>query len=164
MGIAMKINEILPRFLLILCLLAAVPPQASADAAPPIAEFRHDDLTIRTGGGVYFFTIELARTPAEQEQGLMHRDSLDPARGMLFIMPEDSVMRMWMKDTLIPLDMLFIDRHGKIVYIAANATPESEAIITAGRPVRAVLELAGGVAELRGIHVGDHVVHSYFMP
>ena len=71
---------------------------------------------------------------------------------------------MWMKNTLIPLDMAFIDSKGTIVYIAENTTPESTNVITAGQPVRAVLELAGGTAKLSGIKAGDRVLSSYFKP
>ncbi len=94
----------------------------------------------------------------------MFRKTLPGDHGMLFIWPKDARVTMWMKNTLIPLDMVFIDSHGRIVYIAANTTPESTATITVGQPVRAVLELAGGTAALDGIKVGDKVIHSYFKP
>jgi len=159
----MKTNAIAAYFLWILCLAGAVCPPAHADDSPQIT-FKQDELTIKTAASDYRFTIEIAETPAQLELGLMHRKTLAGTHGMLFIMPEDRPVSMWMKNTLIPLDMLFIDGHGQIVYIAPQATPESTAIITAGRSVRAVLELAGGTAALRGIHVGDRVAHAYFKP
>jgi len=87
---------------------------------------------------------------------------LAPDQGMLFPQDPPRVMTMWMKNTLIPLDMLFIDGRGKILYIKANATPESEDIITYASPIRAVLELGGGEAARRGIRVGDTVRHELF--
>jgi uncharacterized membrane protein (UPF0127 family) len=85
---------------------------------------------------------------------------------MLFPLQRPGVMRMWMKDTRIALDMLFIDPRGEIIYIRANATPESEAIITTPAPmitpVKAVLELAGGECARRHIEQGDWVIHAFF--
>jgi uncharacterized protein len=83
-------------------------------------------------------------------------------QGMLFPEDEPRVMSMWMKNTYIPLDMLFIDTRGRIVCLLANATPESEKILTCDQPAKAVLEIAGGEAERRGIKVGDEVVHATF--
>jgi uncharacterized membrane protein (UPF0127 family) len=85
---------------------------------------------------------------------------------MLFPLQRPGVMRMWMKDTLIPLDMLFIDVHGQIIYIRHDATPQSEAIITTPAPVitpvKAVLELAGGECVRRHIEQGDWVINGLF--
>ena len=94
----------------------------------------------------------------------MGRAEIPDNYGMLFIWNEDLPIVMWMKDTPHALDMLFVDEHGTIVYIAQNATPYSEALISAGRKVRAVIELAGGVTAAKHIQVGDRVVHSYFVP
>ncbi len=119
-------------------------------------------LSIQTKNGSYPLTIEVADSEEEQERGLMHRVSLEEGTGMLFYYPQDKTVRMWMKNTLIALDMLFIDSQGKIVYIARHAKPESLDVISADRPVRAVLEVAGGTAETYNIQVGDTVTHAYF--
>jgi uncharacterized membrane protein (UPF0127 family) len=121
-----------------------------------------EKLVIQTSSGQKEFTVEIAQTPEQQELGLMYRTSLAPDKGMLFIEDQDMVVTMWMKNTLISLDMLFFDSEGKIVYIADHATPESTAIITARRPVRAVIELAAGTADADHIKVGDRVIDRYF--
>lgn len=112
--------------------------------------------------GARQFTVEEARTPVQQERGLMFRKNLPADHGMLFIFESPQPVQMWMKNTLIPLDMLFINKQGKIIYIAKNAIPESEAVITAGVPVKAVLELAGGACEKQGIKTGDVITHAAF--
>ena len=128
-------------------------PAFSADTPP---------LSPRLIIGTHHFTVEEARTPAQLEQGLMWRDHLAPDHGMLFIFPKPQVARMWMKDTRISLDMLFIDTAGKVLYIAHNTEPENYTTITAGVPVKAVLELPGGTCKKKGINVGDKVDHAVF--
>lgn len=131
-------------------------------ASPAQAELAFPASPLSIAGA--HFTVEEARTPEQMERGLMFRESLAPDRGMLFIFETPQPTSMWMKNTLIPLDMLFIDAHGKIVYVAADTTPESEDIITAGVPVKAVLELATGTCEKRGIKTGDVIRHAAFAP
>ena len=93
----------------------------------------------------------------------MNRTEIPADHGMLFIWGKDLPITMWMKNTPLPLDMLFVDGNGKIVSIVQNAKPESEDIIDPKKPVRAVIELLGGVAAAKGIHVGDRVIiHPYF--
>jgi uncharacterized membrane protein (UPF0127 family) len=154
-------NRILACFLAFLCLTLWI--WVPTGSSTPIT-FRQDKLTIHTSSGDRHFIIEVAVSPEEQERGLMYRKTLARDHGMLFIHTNDEPMYMWMKNTLIPLDMLFIDGRGRVVYIAADAKPESLSIISSGRPARAVLELAGGTAMLDGIKVGDLVIHSYFKP
>lgn len=108
------------------------------------------------------FTVEEARTPAQQEQGLMFRPTLAADRGMLFIFPSPQIASMWMKNTQIPLDILFIDAKGTIVHIAENTVPGSEHIITSSFRVKAVLELAAGTCKKQGIHSGASVIHAIF--
>jgi uncharacterized membrane protein (UPF0127 family) len=136
----------------------------AARGQSPQVPFARDHLTIQTLTGAVPLSIEIASTPAQRRHGLMHRETLPPDEGMLFILPRDQPVAMWMKDTVLPLDMLFIDRHGRIVYIARETRPFSTRIISARRPVRAVLEILGGTAALRGIGVGDQVIHPYFTP
>jgi uncharacterized membrane protein (UPF0127 family) len=119
-------------------------------------------LTILTAKGPQRFNVELAETPAEQERGLMFRTQLAPDAGMLFDFKHPTVATMWMHNTLIPLDMLFVDANGRIVNIHERAVPQSDAIIAAAAPVRAVIELNGGTAKADGIKPGDRVVFPIF--
>jgi uncharacterized membrane protein (UPF0127 family) len=119
-------------------------------------------LEIVTRSGVHSFTVELAATDEARSKGLMYRRELPEGRGMLFDFKQDQNAAMWMKNTYIPLDMIFIRADGRIQRIAENTTPESEKIITAGAPVRAVLEVTGGTARKLGIRAGDRVAHPLF--
>jgi uncharacterized protein len=121
-------------------------------------------LSIVSATGKHSFNVELAETPAQQEQGLMFRRELAPDAGMLFDFKEPTMATMWMRNTLIPLDMLFVDAHGRIVNIAERTVPQSDAIIAAAAPVRAVIELNGGTAARLGIEPGDRVLFPIFGP
>ena len=112
---------------------------------------------IRGPGGAVEVSLEVAATPAERERGLMYRTSLAEGRGMLFVFDEDGNHGFWMKNTVIPLDMLFIARDGRVVGIHPDATPLSTAQIGVGAPLRYVLEVPGGWARRRGVAAGDHV-------
>ena len=117
--------------------------------------------TIHTSGGAVAVVLELATTPEAQERGLMYRTALADDHGMLFVFADDSDHQFWMKNTLIPLDMLFIARDddggGHIVGIRADATPLSTAALGVGKPSRYVLEVPGGYAARRKIAPGDRV-------
>lgn len=115
------------------------------------------DVTIQTLQGAHTFSVEVMRTPAERSQGLMHRKYLAPDAGMLFDFGQPTPVSMWMKNTYIPLDMLFITEAGKIQSIEANTTPLSTEIISSRGRVRFVLEVNAGTAEEKGIKVGDQV-------
>jgi uncharacterized membrane protein (UPF0127 family) len=134
------------------------------DAAPePLSAFPQSLLAIRTTAGkVVNFKIWTADNPRREEQGLMFVHELDDHAGMLFAFPGNPQPAMWMKNTYIPLDLLFIDAQGRIEYIAARATPLSLAVIESPKPSYAVLELNGGACERLGINVGDLVVHATF--
>ena len=119
-------------------------------------------IDVETAQGVRTFNVELALTRAEQRQGLMHRRQLAEDAGMLFIFPETQRLGFWMRNTLISLDMLFIDDRGRIFHIHENAEPLSEVPIVAPRPGRAVLEIGGGLSRRLGIDVGDRVLHPAF--
>ncbi len=97
-----------------------------------------------------------------REKGLMFRKSLDPKEGMLFVYPSTRKVRMWMKNTYVPLDMLFVDQKGTIVHIHENAEPHSLKTIESTKPVIAVIEIAGGEAKKLDLHVGDLVKHPAF--
>jgi hypothetical protein len=119
-------------------------------------------LEIASKSGVHTFAVEVATSEAERERGLMYRKSLPVGHGMLFDFKQDQNVAMWMKNTYIPLDMIFIQSDGRIARIAENTTPLSERIISSGGPVRAVLEVIGGTARKFGIVPGDRVAHPMF--
>jgi uncharacterized membrane protein (UPF0127 family) len=152
------------RAMLALCLLGSLatlaPPPARA--LESLQQFPTSVLTIRTHKGAEWFTVWIADTPERSEQGLMFLQWLPTDQGMLFPQDAPRVMHMWMKNTLIPLDMLFIDAKGHIVAIHEHATPRSEDIISSPAAVKAVLELAGGECATLGIRVGDQVQHKLF--
>jgi uncharacterized membrane protein (UPF0127 family) len=114
-------------------------------------------LEIRSGTGVHHFTVEIARSEDEQAQGLMFRQSLAPDRGMIFPFSPPRPASFWMKNTLIPLDMIFIRADGTIARIADNTIPQSLAPVQVGEPVAAVLEIAGGRSAELGITESDRV-------
>jgi uncharacterized membrane protein (UPF0127 family) len=119
-------------------------------------------LEIVTKNGVHVFSVEVAETDAERQKGLMFRKSLPEGQGMLFDFKQDQEVAMWMRNTLIPLDMLFINADGRIRRIAENTEPLSERTIPSGGPVRGVLEVIGGTARKLGIKPGDRVAHPIF--
>ena len=121
--------------------------------------FTSAPLSIDTAKGRQHFTVELALTPDQQEQGLMYRPHLAADAGMLFVMARPQIMTFWMHNTLIPLDMLFIAAGGKIVDLHERAMPMSDATIVSHAPAIAVLELNGGTVDRLGIKIGD-VVHA----
>ncbi len=108
-------------------------------------------------GQQHVFTVEMARSVEQKRRGLMFRTSLAADAGMMFDFQTPQLIAMWMKNTLIPLDMLFIDDRGRIVFIAENTTPESLDTIAPPSPARAVLEVAGGTAARLKLAVGDRV-------
>ena len=114
-------------------------------------------LTIVSGGKTHRFTVEVARTVPEQNYGMMNRNSVAPDRGMIFPYDPPRAVSFWMKDTLIPLDLIFIAKGGAIIRIEANAVPYSLDQLPSGGPIEAVLELAGGRAAELGIKPGDKV-------
>ena len=130
-------------------------PQATALGVPQ-SGLERMPLTIRTKSATHRFTVEVAQTPEQQSHGMMFRTVIGPDEGMIF--PYDSPARVgfWMKNTLIPLDMIFIRADGTIARIA-TATPHNETPVESGEPVVAVLEIAGGRAAELGIGAGDRV-------
>ncbi|MDP2621817.1 MAG: DUF192 domain-containing protein [Hyphomicrobiales bacterium] len=131
--------------------LIAVSVAAAAGASEP--------LTIVSASGRHVFEVEIADQPGERARGLMDRFALASGAGMLFDFGEAQPVHMWMKNTYIPLDMVFIRADGVIQRIAANTVPLSLAIVPSEEPVRFVLEIAGGTAAKLGIKRGDRVEH-----
>jgi uncharacterized membrane protein (UPF0127 family) len=137
--------------LLVAVSLLASGPVAAADLHP---------LEIVTKAGVQVFSVEEAKTDEERERGLMFRTSLPEGQGMIFDFSPEQNVSMWMKNTLIPLDMIFIRADGRILRIAENTKIQSEEIIPSGGPVRAVVEVIAGTARKYGIAAGDKVSYA----
>jgi len=150
---SMKVMKAL--FLVVVLVTAALPGVGSAMGT--------SHLTIETADGRSLpFTVELAQTPEEESLGLMNRRSLAPDAGMLFDFGAERPIAMWMKNTLIPLDMIFISAQGRITGIAERTVPLSLETIGSPGSIKAVLEVNGGTAERLHIHTGDRVAHPIF--
>jgi uncharacterized protein len=147
------VRRILASFFAGFWLLVAF-PAAQAQSFEPLA--------IVGQGTRHVFQVEVARTPPDREQGLMYRQSMPADQGMLFDFGRVEPVAMWMRNTYIPLDMLFIRPDGSIARVAENAEPLSLRTVPSGEPVLAVLELNGGTARRLGIKAGDRVEHSLF--
>ena len=119
-------------------------------------------LEIVTRNGVQVFSVEMATTEEEKQTGLMYRKELADGKGMLFDFNPEQEVSMWMKNTYVPLDMIFIRADGRILRIAENTEPLSTKIISSRGPARAVLEVVAGTAQKYGIRVGDRVGHPLF--
>ncbi|MGC1495264.1 MAG: DUF192 domain-containing protein [Sulfitobacter sp.] len=137
---------------------------ALASAAPVAAEqaCRDDAVLLRGDWGNVRFSVEVADDPQEQAIGLMNRESMAFSAGMLFVYPRPQPMSFWMRNTLIPLDMVFIDSKGVVQHIHHNAIPLDETPIFGGNNLLATLEINGGLAERLGITVGTQVRHPAF--
>ena len=136
---------------------------ATAAGAEEQISFARSELVVETAAGeAYRFDVEVALSMRQRARGLMFRESMADDAGMLFFYPAEQQIRMWMKNTLIPLDMLFVASDGRIVDVAADAVPLSETVIGSSGPARAVIELNGGTAARLGIKVGDRVLHPMF--
>jgi uncharacterized membrane protein (UPF0127 family) len=130
--------------------------------AGPARAASQDTIEIISANGVHAFSVELATNDAERERGLMYRKELPEGRGMLFDFQVDQPVQFWMHNTYLPLDMIFITGDGRILRIAENAKPMSDALIPSGGPVRGVLEVIAGTARKLGIAAGDRVTGSFF--
>jgi uncharacterized protein len=121
-----------------------------------------EKLVIVTASGPHEFSVEVMRSGPELEHGLMFRRFLPPDRGMLFDFKTEKPVMMWMKNTYLPLDMIFIAKSGRVSGIAENTEPMSEKIIPSGAPAYGVLEVNAGTAAKIGLKVGDEVRHALF--
>jgi hypothetical protein len=130
--------------------------------APSARAMDTQTLEIVTKSGVQVFSVEVATTEQEKTTGLMYRKELPDGRGMLFDFTPEQPISMWMKNTFISLDMIFIRSNGRISRIAENTEPQSLAIISSGPPASGVLEVIAGTARKYGIAVGDRVAHPLF--
>lgn len=139
---------------------AMLPRSAGAQGAPAAAGL--ESLTIVTSSGRHAFQVEVMRTPEQRARGLMHRQFMPADRGMLFDFKQVEPVAMWMQNTYISLDMLFIRADGTVARIAERAEPLSTRTIPSGEPVLSVLELNAGITEKLGIKPGDKVEHALF--
>jgi uncharacterized membrane protein (UPF0127 family) len=152
--------KVLPAFIGVMILVSG----AAYVVPVPEKEINPAKLVIETRTGKHTFDIEIADTPEKLERGLMFRESLPPDGGMLFEMGQEGIVSFWMKDTPMPLDMVFIGADGTIRNIHENAVPKSLESISSDVPVKAVLEINGGRTRALGIAAGNKVFHPYFTP
>lgn len=131
-------------------------------AAQPQPTLPQSDLVIQTAKGPQRFRVELADNDQSRARGMMFRTSMLPDAGMLFDFKQEQMASFWMRNTLLPLDMLFIKADGTILNIHQRAIPRDETGINSAGPVRAVLEVNGGTAARLGIKAGDKVEHTIF--
>jgi hypothetical protein len=147
----------------LLVLAAVLPPRLASAQSEPQPRLPEERLVIVTRDGTrHAFRVEMAVEPAHQMTGLMFRTQVGPDEGMLFDWGTPRESSMWMRNTLVPLDMLFVAADGRVHRIAERTVPHSLAAIGSRGPVRATLELAGGTAERLNIRVGDRVLHRIF--
>lgn len=133
-----------------------------ANGNPTPVAFEKDKLSIETKKGKVEIEVEVAKSALQQERGLMYRKSLPENTGMIFLFPKSGELTFWMKNTYIPLDMLFVDEKGVITRVVENAKPLSTRYIHSIGKAIAVIELAGGSAAKLNIATGDKVHYSYF--
>ena len=137
---------------LFLMLITVVPGAWAQTYSPLVVE--------QVDGSVFEFQVELALTNKQRQQGLMYRTELAPDKGMLFIFPTERMQSFWMRNTYIPLDIIFLRADGSVVNIVANAAPETDTPRPSTGPAKAVFEIAGGRAAELGIAPGDIVRHA----
>ncbi len=158
MNFVSRLNRLCARAWLIAPLVVLVGLLAGAPAQA--ATFQ--PLEIVTRSGVHVFSVEMATTEEEKQTGLMYRKELPDGKGMLFDFSPEQQVSMWMKNTYISLDMIFIRADGRILRIAENTEPLSTKIISSGGLAKGVLEVIAGTAQKYGIQPGDRVAHPLF--
>ncbi|SIT84207.1 hypothetical protein SAMN05421849_2066 [Pontibaca methylaminivorans] len=158
----LKLRRPLFRLLSVISAAIIAPVLAAAVAAPLAAQCSPEEVTLRGDWGEVRLAVELADTPQSRNRGLMHRETLPARAGMLFLYDEPQPVSFWMKDTLIPLDILFADRSGRITRVHHKAIPGDLTPIPGGDAVFAVLEINGGLARAWGIGPGSEMRHPAF--
>jgi uncharacterized protein len=136
----------------------------AATLASPARADGLETLQIITASGTHDFQVEVAKDEESRARGLMNRPFMPADRGMLFEFERQEPVAFWMKNTYIPLDMIFISSKGRVTNVVANAEPLSERMLPSGPPCVAVLELNGGAAASIGLKVGDAIRHPFFKP
>lgn len=132
-------------------------PKADQSAIFPVEE-----LQLKTSGGTFSFTVEIADEEVERQRGLMMRETMLPTHGMLFDFGREQQVYMWMENTILSLDMIFVRPDGSIARIEENTEPFSRKVIGSGEPVTHVLELNAGISKQLGIKPGDYLLHRLF--
>jgi uncharacterized membrane protein (UPF0127 family) len=135
---------------------------ALAEAVPQEILLPREALTIKTDAGSFKFEVEIADEVHERSTGLMFREKMAPTHGMLFDFQREAPVTMWMKNTILPLDMVFIRKNGTVLRIAKNTTPFSRDFITSGGDITHVLELNAGMANQIGLKPEDQIEHRFF--
>jgi uncharacterized membrane protein (UPF0127 family) len=156
-GVMLVVNRLINAFFAILTILLLSGSVESAE------KFGRSSLSIVTDSGTRKFNVEVASTPEQRALGLQGRTKMPPGTGMLFDFRSVQMVTMWMKNTYIPLDMIFIAADGTILTIVEKTVPHSLMHISSGKPVRGVLEVRTGTTNVLGIRVGDSVVHDIFI-
>lgn len=131
---------------------------AACQPKPP----EREALQVLSGGATHAFQVEIADDEQERETGLMNRDNLPSEQGMLFLFPDARERAFWMKNTHIPLDILYISKSGEVISIQKNTMPMNETPLHSFGPAAAVLEINGGQADALGIKPGDRITHRFF--
>lgn len=153
----------LSRWFAVLCgMVLLATTLASPIQAQPQPTLPQSDLVINTAKGPQRFRVELADNDMSRSRGMMFRTSMAPDAGMLFDFKQEQMASFWMRNTLLPLDMLFIKADGTILNIHQRAIPHDESGVNSTGPVRAVLEVNGGTVSRLGIKPGDTVDHAIF--
>ena len=150
-------NYLLKLIALVGCLFVLESRHAVSDTIFPQSE-----ILIVSKSGEHKFVVDVATTMAQRQMGLMYRKNMARNRGMMFDFGEEQLIAMWMKNTLIPLDMLFVDKTGKILQIERATTPLSLETIAGRRPAMSVIELNAGLTAELGISEGDQIMHNIF--
>jgi uncharacterized membrane protein (UPF0127 family) len=146
---------------LMLCMVLLLPSVLLAQSTAQ-QKLRTSPLIIQTAKGKQYFTVEMALSNKERERGLMFRETLGEDEGMLFFFEHDEQITMWMKNTLVPLDMIFIGADGEVAGVSENAVPKSLRHISSGVPVRAVLEIKAGLARRLQVEAGSVIRNVLF--
>lgn len=139
-----------------------IPVSAGGLSPDPNAVLPLGELKVVTRSGEFHFTIEVADDDQERSRGLMFRESMLPTHGMLFDFGNPRRVDMWMRNTLLPLDMIFVRSDGTVARIETDTTPGSLKVITSGEPVTHVLELNAGMSRLINLRPGDRLIHPDF--
>jgi uncharacterized membrane protein (UPF0127 family) len=145
---------------LFVLMASLMPAKAQSGSASSTLE----PLQIMTASGRHDFSVEVMRTDEERARGLMYRRFMAANRGMLFDFKTEQPINMWMKNTYLPLDMIFIARNGSVTHVVADTEPLSERIISSNGPAFAVLEVNAGIAAKISLKPGDRVQHPMFRP
>ena len=168
-GMNMPVLKILSLCIAVLAMVVVVHPSrhAYAEESFPVernfgGDFSRNILLKTEDGRRYNFDVELALTPKEQQKGLMFREEMPEMHGMLFVFGSEFTRSFWMKNTLIPLDIIFIERDGRIQHVHSMAKPLDESAVSSGAPSYAVLEINGGLANKLDIKPGDYIYHEAF--